>query len=132
MSQNIADMVPFAKMMGMKITPTSKDKIDGTMTVRPDQCTTMGGLHGGAVMSFADSLGATGAFINLPEGAAGTTTLARTREQRSDRRLHPPTQRPPHLRLANNAHPRRRQDGGSSYADADLSVGYTSGLKRPK
>jgi len=75
MSQNIADMVPFAKMMGMKITPTSKDKIDGTMTVRPDQCTTMGGLHGGAVMSFADSLGATGAFINLPEGAAGTTTL---------------------------------------------------------
>ena len=27
------------------------------------------------IMSFADSLGATGAFINLPEGVSGTTTI---------------------------------------------------------
>jgi uncharacterized protein (TIGR00369 family) len=31
-------------------------------------------LHGGAVMAFADTLGATGTIVNLPEGA-GTTTI---------------------------------------------------------
>ena len=32
-------------------------------------------LHGGAIMAFADTLGAIGAFLNLPEGAQGTTTI---------------------------------------------------------
>ena len=32
-------------------------------------------MHGGAIMAFADSLGAIGAFMNLPEGAGGTTTI---------------------------------------------------------
>ena len=32
-------------------------------------------MHGGAVMAFADSLGAIGAFLNLPEGGGGTTTI---------------------------------------------------------
>jgi uncharacterized protein (TIGR00369 family) len=35
----------------------------------------MGGLHGGATISIADTLGAMCAFRNLPEGANGTTTL---------------------------------------------------------
>ena len=43
--------------------------------VRPDLCTTGGTLHGGAVMAFADSLGAIGAYLSLPEGAKGTTTI---------------------------------------------------------
>ena len=32
-------------------------------------------MHGGAIMAFADALGAIGAFMNLPEGAKGTTTI---------------------------------------------------------
>ena len=43
--------------------------------VRDDLCTSGGILHGGAVMAFADSLGAVGAFLTLPEGASGTTTI---------------------------------------------------------
>jgi 1,4-dihydroxy-2-naphthoyl-CoA hydrolase len=31
-------------------------------------------LHGGAVMAFADTLGAMGTIVNLPQGA-GTTTI---------------------------------------------------------
>jgi uncharacterized protein (TIGR00369 family) len=31
-------------------------------------------LHGGAIMAFADTLGALGTLLNLPEGA-GTTTI---------------------------------------------------------
>ncbi len=38
-------------------------------------CTTAGLLHGGALMALADSAGATCAFLNLPEGAAGTSTI---------------------------------------------------------
>ena len=45
------------------------------MLVRPDLCNPMAGLHGGAAMSLADTLGAMGASMNLPEGANGTTTL---------------------------------------------------------
>lgn len=32
-------------------------------------------MHGGAIMAFADALGAIGAFLSLPEGAKGTTTI---------------------------------------------------------
>ncbi len=42
--------------------------------MRPEICTTFDTLHGGAIMAFADTLGATGAFLNLPLGA-GTTTM---------------------------------------------------------
>ena len=41
----------------------------------PDLCTVDGLLHGGAVMALADSTGAACAFLNLPEGAQGTTTV---------------------------------------------------------
>ena len=44
------------------------------MLVRPELCTTPSVLHGGAVMAFADTLGAMGTVLNLPEGA-GTTTI---------------------------------------------------------
>lgn len=76
---NPADMVPFAKTMGIKITEMGKDKVLGEMLVRPDICTAGNGrgtpsIHGGAVMTFADVLGAFGGFANLPEGSNGTTT----------------------------------------------------------
>ena len=44
------------------------------LEVTRDLCTVRGRLHGGAVMAFADTLGAYGAALNLPEGH-GTTTL---------------------------------------------------------
>jgi len=76
---NPAEMVPFAKTMGIKITEMGKDKICGEMLVRPDICTAGNGrgtpsIHGGAVMTFADVLGAFGGFANLPDDAKGTTT----------------------------------------------------------
>ncbi len=45
------------------------------MLVRPDLCTLGGVAHGGAIMSFADTLGGAAAFINLLADAKGTTTL---------------------------------------------------------
>src|SRR4029077_4233104 len=42
--------------------------------VRPELCTRPDILHGGAVMAFADTLGAAATVLNLPEGK-GTTTI---------------------------------------------------------
>lgn len=70
-----ADIIPFAKTMGVEIVEASPERVIGKLVVRPDLCTTGGTLHGGAVMAFADSLGAIGAYLSLPEGAKGTTTI---------------------------------------------------------
>lgn len=71
----LADTMPFAKMMGVRVLEAADDKVVGELQVRDDLCTAGGILHGGAVMAFADSLGAIGAFLSLPAGAAGTTTI---------------------------------------------------------
>ena len=65
---------PFPHLMGVEITEAAKARVRGKLLVRPDLCTSGHILHGGAIMAFADTLGATGAFLNLPEGA-GTTTI---------------------------------------------------------
>jgi 1,4-dihydroxy-2-naphthoyl-CoA hydrolase len=72
---NLADTMPFAKLIGVTVIEATPDKIVGELIVRDDLCTVGGILHGGAAMAFADSLGAIGAFISLPEGATGTTTI---------------------------------------------------------
>jgi uncharacterized protein (TIGR00369 family) len=67
--------MPFAKLMGVVILEAAQDGVLGEMQVTPDLCTAGGILHGGAIMAFADSLGAIGAFLSLPQGAVGTTTI---------------------------------------------------------
>ena len=75
MSTNLANTMPFSRMMGVEISSAEKDRIVGTLLVRPDLCTSGKIMHGGAIMAFADALGAIGAYLNLPEGANGTTTI---------------------------------------------------------
>lgn len=75
MSSNPADAMPFSKLMGVQISKAEKEKVEGELFVRDDLCTAGGIIHGGAVMAFADALGGVGAFLNLPEGATGTTTI---------------------------------------------------------
>src|SRR5882757_9263708 len=66
--------LPFAELLGITFVDASPDRIVAEMTVRDDLCTRPAVLHGGAIMAFADTLGATGTIVNLPEGA-GTTTI---------------------------------------------------------
>jgi uncharacterized protein (TIGR00369 family) len=68
------EMLPFAELLGIEFVSASPDKIVGEMIVREDLCTRPAVLHGGAAMAFADTLGATGTIVNLPQGA-GTTTI---------------------------------------------------------
>jgi 1,4-dihydroxy-2-naphthoyl-CoA hydrolase len=67
--------MPFADLKGVTFVEADKDRVVARMTVRPDLCTANNIIHGGAVMAFADSVGAAATVINLPEDAKGTTTL---------------------------------------------------------
>ena len=66
--------LPFAELLGIEFISAAPDKIVAEMTVREDLCTRPAVLHGGAIMALADTLGATGTIVNLPQGA-GTTTI---------------------------------------------------------
>ncbi len=69
-----AEMLPFAKLLGIQFVSVSPERIVAELPVREDLCTRPAVLHGGAIMAFADTLGAVGTLVNLPEGA-GTTTI---------------------------------------------------------
>lgn len=70
-----ANPLPFASLMGVVFTEAEPERVVARMEVREDLCTASHVIHGGAVMALADTVGAAGTFINLPEGAKGTATI---------------------------------------------------------
>jgi 1,4-dihydroxy-2-naphthoyl-CoA hydrolase len=78
MSQDFAAIMPFMRLVGISIASAAPDEVKGTLPWREDLCTTAGIIHGGALMTFADSLGAMCAFLNLPAGAMTTTIESKT------------------------------------------------------
>jgi 1,4-dihydroxy-2-naphthoyl-CoA hydrolase len=66
--------LPFSDLLGIEFVQADKERVVAELTVRAELCTRPAVLHGGAIMAFADTLGAAGTILNLPEGA-GTTTL---------------------------------------------------------
>jgi 1,4-dihydroxy-2-naphthoyl-CoA hydrolase len=70
--------MPFADLLGIRVTKATPDLVEAEMEVRDDLCTRPAVLHGGAVMAFADSIGAIATVLNLPEGASTTTIESKT------------------------------------------------------
>ena len=70
--------VPFAGELGVELVTASSEEVRGTMRWAAELCTVDGVLHGGALMAFADTLGAVCAFLNLPEGTTTTTVESKT------------------------------------------------------
>jgi uncharacterized protein (TIGR00369 family) len=68
-------MMPFAASLGIEIDAATAEEVVGRLAWREELCTTGGLMHGGVLMSFADTLGAVCAFLNLPPGA-GTATIS--------------------------------------------------------
>jgi 1,4-dihydroxy-2-naphthoyl-CoA hydrolase len=66
--------LPFAELLGIEVTSAAPERVVAEMTVREDLCTSPAIVHGGALMAFADTIGAWATVLNLPAGA-GTTTL---------------------------------------------------------
>ena len=69
---------PFGRLLGMKFTHVSPDRVVSELVVREELTNRNGVLHGGAVMALADNMGGTATFLNLPEGAATTTIESKT------------------------------------------------------
>jgi uncharacterized protein (TIGR00369 family) len=68
----------FPGLIGMQLTEVTPERVVGSLEVRPDLCTTGEILHGGAIMAFADTLGAVATFVNLPQGARTATLESKT------------------------------------------------------
>ena len=72
------DPLPFAKLLGIEMVEESAEKVTARLQVREDLCTRPAVLHGGAIMAFADTLGAVATVLNLPEGGSTTTIESKT------------------------------------------------------
>jgi len=76
--ERILSNQPFPTLMGVRVLSADKDKVCAEITVRPDLCTAGHIMHGGAIMAFADALGAIGAVLNMPREANTTTIESKT------------------------------------------------------
>ena len=68
--------MPFGGLLGIELVgEPSSDEVRARLAWREELCTAGGLLHGGALMALADSAGGLCAYLNLPDGAAGTATI---------------------------------------------------------
>jgi uncharacterized protein (TIGR00369 family) len=72
---DLNEAMPFGALLGVEVDDAAPAEVRGGLEWSADRCTAGGLLHGGALMGLADSLGGLCAFLNLPEGAAGTATV---------------------------------------------------------
>jgi 1,4-dihydroxy-2-naphthoyl-CoA hydrolase len=68
-------VVPFVATLGIEVVSASPEEVIGRLAWREELCTAGGALNGGALMSLADNVGASCAYLNLPDGA-GTATIS--------------------------------------------------------
>ena len=69
----------FPGLLGVELLEVGPDRVVGRLPIRPELCTVGGILHGGAIMAFADTLGAVGTFLNQAPDSRTTTIESSTR-----------------------------------------------------
>lgn len=72
------DILPFAKLLGIRFLTATPECLTAEMKVREDLCTRPAVLHGGAMMALADTLGGWATSLNLHDGATTTTLESKT------------------------------------------------------
>ena len=70
-------MMPFAQHHGLIVDQASPDEVVARLAWAPHLCTAAGIMHGGVLMSLADTAGALVTFLGLPAGAT-TATITST------------------------------------------------------
>jgi 1,4-dihydroxy-2-naphthoyl-CoA hydrolase len=73
----VVALMPFAEHLGLVLDEASADQVIARLAWAPHLCTTGGIVHGGVLMSLADTVGALVTFLGLPEGAT-TATITST------------------------------------------------------
>jgi 1,4-dihydroxy-2-naphthoyl-CoA hydrolase len=71
-------LMPFGRHLGLTLDEAGPDRVTARLDWAPHLCTAAGIMHGGALMSLADSAGALVAFLGLPEGATTATITSTT------------------------------------------------------
>jgi 1,4-dihydroxy-2-naphthoyl-CoA hydrolase len=71
----LRDAMPYAALIGIELLEATPEIVRGKLDWSAERCTAGGLMHGGAAMSLADSCGGVCAFLNLPMGATGTSTI---------------------------------------------------------
>jgi 1,4-dihydroxy-2-naphthoyl-CoA hydrolase len=69
------ETMPFTQVIGAEALVATPTEVRARVNWDPTRCTAGGSLHGGLLMALADACGGWLGFLNLPEGAAGTTTI---------------------------------------------------------
>jgi uncharacterized protein (TIGR00369 family) len=65
-------------LLGIRFVEATPERVVAELTYREDLTTLGGSLHGGTLMAFADTVGATATVLNLPPGATTTTLESKT------------------------------------------------------
>lgn len=68
-------LMPLTRTLGMEVLINRPDEVRARVAWAERLTTSGGVMHGGVLMALADSTGAACAFLNLPDGATGTTTI---------------------------------------------------------
>ena len=71
-------LMPFAVGTGVSLDAAAPGEVSGRLPWAPERCTAGGLMHGGALMTLADTVGAVCAFLNLPPGASTSTVSSTT------------------------------------------------------
>jgi 1,4-dihydroxy-2-naphthoyl-CoA hydrolase len=74
-SAQLLGLMPFASLIGIEPLEAGPELVRARIAWAPERCTAGGVMHGGVLMALADTCGGVCAFLNLPEGAQGTTTI---------------------------------------------------------
>ena len=73
----LVGLMPFAQHLGLVVDEAGPDRVIARLAWAPHLCTTGGIMHGGVLMSLADTVGALVTFLGLPAGAT-TATITST------------------------------------------------------
>ena len=74
-TETVHATMPLCATLGITASEFAPERVVLRLDWQPALCTSAGLLHGGALMALADAAGAAAAFLNLPDGAAGTSTI---------------------------------------------------------
>jgi uncharacterized protein (TIGR00369 family) len=84
----LMESMPFARTVGVELVSAGADEVRGRMAWAEERCTSAAVLHGGALMTLADTLGAICAFLNLRPGEGTSTIESKTNFFRAVRSGH--------------------------------------------
>lgn len=74
----VNDLPPFAKELGVNIVEHSRNEVVGKLSVTQRHANRNGAMHGGAIISFADTLGGLASALNLDYGQSTITIESKT------------------------------------------------------